>query len=83
MANIKSRTPLEWKKGQRRYGSGLTLATAKKMLEAAEKEAERQEVPMSIAITDAGGNLVAFLHPQSTNGVLTEFCAPSRPEISF
>jgi methylmalonyl-CoA/ethylmalonyl-CoA epimerase len=25
----------------------------------------------------AGGKLVAFLHPKSTHGVLTEFCAPS------
>jgi methylmalonyl-CoA/ethylmalonyl-CoA epimerase len=24
----------------------------------------------------AGGKLVAFLHPKSTHGVLTEFCAP-------
>lgn len=26
-------------------------------------------------IVGAGGRLVAFLHPASTNGVLTEFCA--------
>ena len=25
----------------------------------------------------AGGKLVAFLHPKSTHGVLTEFCAPA------
>ena len=28
-------------------------------------------------VTGAGGKLVAFLHPKSTHGVLTEFCAPS------
>jgi methylmalonyl-CoA/ethylmalonyl-CoA epimerase len=27
-------------------------------------------------IPGAGGKLVAFLHPKSTHGVLTEFCAP-------
>ena len=26
-------------------------------------------------ITGAGGKLVAFLHPKSTHGVLTEFCS--------
>ena len=28
-------------------------------------------------VPGAGGKLVAFLHPKSTHGVLTEFCAPS------
>ena len=42
------------------YGVGLTLDTAKKMLEAGEKEAEEQGVPMVIAICDAGGNLLAL-----------------------
>ena len=27
-------------------------------------------------IEGAGGKLVAFLHPRSTHGVLTEFCSP-------
>lgn len=27
-------------------------------------------------IDGAGGKLVAFLHPKSTHGVLTEFCSP-------
>ncbi|MEM1158180.1 MAG: methylmalonyl-CoA epimerase [Verrucomicrobiota bacterium] len=27
-------------------------------------------------IEGAGGKLVAFLHPKSTHGVLTEFCSP-------
>ena len=52
--------PPEWKKGGLTYGAGLTLETAKKMLEAAEKEGERQGVPMTIAIADAGGNLIAL-----------------------
>ena len=53
-------TPAAWKSGCLSYGSGLTLDLAKKMLEAGEKEAEKQGVPMSIAISDAGGNLIAF-----------------------
>jgi uncharacterized protein GlcG (DUF336 family) len=44
----------------RQYAGGLTLETAKKMLEAAEKEAERLCIPFSVAILDAGGNLLAF-----------------------
>lgn len=53
-------TPAAWKSLGLSYGSGLTLDIAKKMLEAGEKEAEKQGVPMSIAISDAGGNLIAF-----------------------
>ena len=52
-------TPAAWKRGGLSYGSGLTLDIAKKMLEAGEKEAEKQGVPMSIAISDTGGNLIA------------------------
>jgi len=53
-------TPVAWKSGSLYYSSGLTLDIAKKMLEAGEKEAEKQGVPMSMAISDAGGNLIAF-----------------------
>jgi uncharacterized protein GlcG (DUF336 family) len=53
-------TPAAWKSGSLSYGSRLTLDIAKKMLEAGEKEAEKQGVPMSMAISDAGGNLIAF-----------------------
>lgn len=42
------------------YGSRLSLATARKMLEAGAEEAEKQGVPMSMAIADSGGNLLAF-----------------------
>ena len=52
--------PDVWKEGQLCYQSGLTLETAEKMLSAAEKEAVKQGVPVSIAITDAAGHLVAF-----------------------
>ncbi len=57
---MSGQTPPAWKAGNLSYGSGLTLETAKKMLEAGEKEAEKQGVPMAIAIVDAGGNLLAF-----------------------
>jgi methylmalonyl-CoA/ethylmalonyl-CoA epimerase len=30
-------------------------------------------------IEGAAGKLVAFLHPKSTHGVLTEFCMPKTP----
>jgi len=52
------RTPLAVRKLP--YGLGLTLGVAKEMLEAGEKEAERQGVFISIAVVDAGGNLLAF-----------------------
>ena len=42
------------------YGAGLTLDIVKKMLEAGEKEARKQGVPMSMALVDAGGHLIAF-----------------------
>src|SRR5512136_1910413 len=60
MKGAKDPTPAAWKSGNLSCGSRLTLATAKKMLEAGEKEAKKQGVPMSMAISDAGGNLLAF-----------------------
>ena len=60
MAEEVVQTPPAWKAGKLTYGIGLTLDTGKKMLEAGEKEAQRQGVPMAIAIVDAGGNLLAF-----------------------
>jgi len=60
MAEPEVQTPPAWKAGNLSYGTGLTLDTAKKMLEAGEKEAEKQSVPMAIAIVGAGGNLLAF-----------------------
>lgn len=38
----------------------LTLDTAKVIIDAAEERATEIEVPMCIAVTDEGGNLVAF-----------------------
>ncbi len=55
-----SAVPDEWKEGKLNYCSGLTLATAKQMLEAAENEARQQGLLMVIAIADSGGNLVAL-----------------------
>lgn len=60
MARQSGQTPHAWKAGNLSYSAGLTLETAKKMLEAGEKEAEKQGVPMTIAVVDAGGNLLAF-----------------------
>jgi uncharacterized protein GlcG (DUF336 family) len=56
----KGAAPEIWQTGKRCYGSGLTLEIVKKMLEAGEKEAIKQGVPMAMAVTDAGGNLMAF-----------------------
>ena len=40
--------------------SGLTLEIARRLLEAAEEEARRQELRLSFAIVDAGGHVVAI-----------------------
>ncbi len=58
--------PEAWKSGNRVYGPGLTLETAKTMLEAGEKEALRQGVPMAMAISDQSGNLLAFHRMDNT-----------------
>jgi uncharacterized protein GlcG (DUF336 family) len=60
MTDDANSTPTAWKSGRLSYGSGLTLDIAQRMLEAGKKEAEKQGVPMSMAISDAGGNLMAF-----------------------
>jgi uncharacterized protein GlcG (DUF336 family) len=52
--------PKAWKSGTYCYGTGLGLELAKKMLDAGEKEAFKQGVPMAMAISDSGGNLLAF-----------------------
>jgi uncharacterized protein GlcG (DUF336 family) len=39
----------------------ITLADARRIIAAAEKEAEHQKQPMNIAVADAGGNLVAHV----------------------
>jgi len=60
MKKTANSTPASWKSGSLSYDSGLTLDIATEMLEAGEKEAEKQRVPMSMAISDVGGNLMAF-----------------------
>jgi uncharacterized protein GlcG (DUF336 family) len=64
--------PEMWKSGKRIYGPGLTLETAKKMLEAGEREAVQQEVPMAMAISDQSGNLLAFHRMDNTMLVSTQ-----------
>jgi uncharacterized protein GlcG (DUF336 family) len=39
----------------------VTLADARRIIAAAEKEAEQQKQPMNIAVADAGGNLIAHV----------------------
>jgi uncharacterized protein GlcG (DUF336 family) len=39
----------------------ITLADARRIIAAAEKEADNQKQPMNIAVVDAGGNLVAHV----------------------
>jgi uncharacterized protein GlcG (DUF336 family) len=63
---ILGESPLDWKDGTYRYGPGLTLALARKMLEAGENEAVKQGVPMAMAVSDNGGNLVAFSRMDNT-----------------
>jgi len=60
MNKPREEVPSAWKEGNLRYASGLKLDTAKKMLDAAESEAKKQGMCMTFAISDAGGNLVAF-----------------------
>jgi uncharacterized protein GlcG (DUF336 family) len=58
--------PEPWQAGNCCYGPGLTLSFAKQLLEAGEKEAFKQGVPMAMAISDAGGNLLAFHRMDNT-----------------
>jgi len=60
MAHSKDPVPPAWRCGALSYSTGLTYDTAKKMIEAAMAEANKQGLTMVIAIADAGGNLVAF-----------------------
>jgi uncharacterized protein GlcG (DUF336 family) len=39
----------------------ITLAVARRIIDAAEKKAEEIKQPMNIAVVDAGGNLVAHV----------------------
>jgi len=58
--------PGPWQAGICSYGTGLNLELTKQMLEAGEKEAVKQGVPMAMAIADSGGNLMAFHRMDNT-----------------
>jgi uncharacterized protein GlcG (DUF336 family) len=60
------KAPQVWEAGACCYGTGLNLELVKKMLEAGEKEALKQGVPMAMAISDSGGNLLAFHRMDNT-----------------
>ncbi len=63
---LPGKAPDAWKTGACCYGPGLNLELAKLMLEAGEKEAMKQRVPMAMAIADSGGNLLAFHRMDNT-----------------
>jgi glc operon protein GlcG len=48
------------------YGSPIDLATAKKMAQAAEEEANKNRWPVAIAVVDSGGHLVLFQRLDNT-----------------
>jgi uncharacterized protein GlcG (DUF336 family) len=58
--------PPAWKMGALCYGAGLNLKIAHKMLAAGEREAFKQGVPVAMAISDSGGNLLAFQRMDNT-----------------
>jgi uncharacterized protein GlcG (DUF336 family) len=60
MGKPKQAVPPQWREKGLCYAEGLTLATAKRMIEAGEAEAKKQGLLMSIAVVDAGGHIVAF-----------------------
>ena len=60
MSKTNAPVPDAWKEGKLPYGPSINLTTAKKMLDAAEAEAKKQGLLMTIAIADIGGNLLAF-----------------------
>ena len=78
-----SGTPPAWRAGNLAYGAGLTLDTAKKMLEAGEKEAEKHGVPMAMAVVDAGGNLLAFHRMDDTMLVSTNIALDKAYTAAF
>lgn len=48
------------------YGPAISLATAKKVMAAAEAEANKHKWPVAIAILDSGGHLVLFQRLENT-----------------
>ena len=63
---IPGKAPHPWQSGNCCYGPGMNLDLAKKMLDAGQKEAQKQGVPMAMAISDSGGNLIAFNRMDNT-----------------
>jgi uncharacterized protein GlcG (DUF336 family) len=52
--------------------SGLTLAVARSLLDAAEEEARRQELRLSFAVVDAGGHVVAVARMDDAEWITPE-----------
>jgi uncharacterized protein GlcG (DUF336 family) len=56
------------------YGSPISLSVAKKLMAAAEAEAEKQSWPVAIAIVDSGGHLVMLHRRENTQLGSIEIC---------
>jgi uncharacterized protein GlcG (DUF336 family) len=52
--------------------SGLTLDLARRLIDAAEEEARRQELRLSFAIVDAGGHVVAVARMDDADWITPE-----------
>jgi glc operon protein GlcG len=52
--------------------SGLTLDLARRLVDAAEEEARRQELQLSFAIVDAGGHVVAVARMDDADWITPE-----------
>lgn len=67
-----------------RYGPALSLDAAKRVMVAAEAEAERQGWPMVIAIVDGGGHLV-MLHRRddAQHGSVAVACRKAESAVAF
>jgi uncharacterized protein GlcG (DUF336 family) len=66
------------------YGPSISLADAKKVLEAAESEAARNEWAMVIAIADSGGHLIAMHRMNHAQlGSIAIAQAKARTAVSF
>lgn len=49
-----------------RYGEPISLESAKKVMQAAERKANQEKWPVAIAIVDSGGHLVMFHRLENT-----------------
>jgi len=66
------------------YGASITLADAKRVMEAAEAEANANSWPMVVAIVDTGGHLI-MLHKidQAQNGSVTVARQKAETAVNF